>query len=127
MSFSVSFIKYIGLLFTSVYIFEIYNPNIPKKNNCSPLKNVIIQARLGHPDTGSPNINVFAIITIININEIKQNNKPIFADIVNGFDDVEVMASNEYLISFFIGNLVVPVTLSGVGIEIHLILYPTYE
>ena len=83
MSFSVSFIKYKGLLFTSVYIFDKYSPKIPKKNNCSPLKNVIIHTRLGHPDTGSPNINVFAIITIININEIKQNNNPMWADIVN--------------------------------------------
>ena len=104
MSFSVSFIKYIGLLFTSVYIFEIYNPNIPKKNNCSPLKNVIIQARLGQPDTGSPKANVLTIITIMNINDIKQNNNPIFADSMKVFFDVDVIASSEYEINFFGGH-----------------------
>ena len=70
--FSVSFIIYIGLCFTSKYVFDRYCPIIPKENNCTPLTKNIIHTIDGHPDVGSPNTSVFMIITTINKNDIMQ-------------------------------------------------------
>ena len=68
---------------------------IPKQNNWIPLTKKIIQTVLGQPDTGSPNISVLQIITIIMINEIMQNNIPAIEDINKGTVEKPIMLSIE--------------------------------
>ena len=92
-----------------------YIPNTPKKNNCTPLTNIIIQASDGHPPTGSPNANVFTIITIIAIKAIRQKISPIIAAITSGVVENANIPSKAYLNSFQKLNLDVPAALSGVS------------
>ena len=73
---------------------------MPKKNNCTPETNIIIQARLGQPETGSPKAKVFTIITIIVIKAIKQNINPTIADITNGVVEKATIPSRAYLNNF---------------------------
>ena len=44
----------------------------------------MIHTRLGQPVVGSPNARVLTIITIIMINDTKQNRKPAIEAIANG-------------------------------------------
>ena len=50
-----------------MYVFDKYDPMIPVQNNCTPLTKNIIQTKLGHPSTGSPNISVLTIITTMQL------------------------------------------------------------
>ena len=79
-----SFTIYIGLCLVSKYVLDKYCPIIPMQNSWIPLTKKRIHARLGQPDVGSPNINVFIIITIIRINAIKQKIIPAIELIASG-------------------------------------------
>ena len=98
---------------------------IPKKNNCNPPIKIIIQARDGQPDTGSPNINVFIMIIKIKTKEMIQQIRPINADNTNGFVENANIPSRAYLNNFQKLNFEVPATLSLVSNFIHLVLNPT--
>ena len=115
MSSSVSFIIYIGLFFTSKYVFDKYIPIIPKNSNCTPLTNFKIQASEGHPPTGSPKSNVFTIINIIAIAAIIQNINPTNAEITYGVVEKDTIPSIAYLNSFIKLNFVFPAILLGVS------------
>ena len=65
-----------------------------------PLTNIIIQARLGHPPTGSPKASVLTIITITATKAIKQNIKPTNAEITRGVVEKARIPSNAYFNSF---------------------------
>ena len=67
--YSLSLTIYIGLFFVSKYVFDKYNPIIPRHSNWIPPKKNIIVTNDGHPATGSPNANALIIITNIEINE----------------------------------------------------------
>ena len=98
---------------------------IPKKNNCNPPMNMIRQAKLGQPLTGSPNTRVFITITRITIKEIKQSIIPTIAEITNGVVENANIPSKAYLKSFQKLNFDFPAILSGASYCIHLVLNPT--
>lgn len=45
---------YLGLCFTSKYIFPIYSPIIPKDKSCTPLTKQTMHVMLAHPATVLP-------------------------------------------------------------------------
>ena len=85
---------------------------IPKKNSCSPPMNIIRQAKLGQPLTGSPNASVFTIIIRIATKEIRQSIIPTIAEITNGVVENANIPSKAYLNSFQKLNFDFPATLS---------------
>ena len=68
---------------------------MPMQRSCMPPIKNIMQARLGQPDTGSPKIRVFAIITTIIIAEIKQNSIPKIEEITSGMVEKATIPSME--------------------------------
>ena len=86
---------------------------------------MMIQARLGQPPTGSPQIKVLQIITIIIINAMKQNRTPKNAAMVNGTVVKATIPSMAYLNNFQKDHFVSPATLSTFSNSNHFVLYPT--
>ena len=85
----------------------------------------MIQARLGHPPTGSPQIKVLQIMTIIIIKAMKQNKTPKKAAIVRGAVVKATIPSMAYLNSFQKLHFVSPATRSTFSNSSHFVLYPT--
>ena len=67
---------------------------------------------LGQPDVGSPKTRVLIIITIIIINEIKQNRKPAIEAIASGAVEKATIPSRAYKNNFQNDHLVSPAILS---------------
>ena len=80
-----------------------------------------IQTRDGQPATGSPNINVFVIMTTIIIKETIKNNNPTTDEIAKGTVENATILSKEYKNNFQKLHLVVPATLSTFLYSHHLV------
>ena len=86
-----------------------------------------MQAREGHPDTGSPQINVRTMITMIMTKEIRQNKSPSTDASDSGATENPVIPSMEYTNSFLKDHFVSPAERSIFSYSIHFVRNPTHS
>ena len=115
----------IGRCFVSKYALARYCPRMPMQNNCTPPKNMIMQASDGQPPTGSPQIKVLITITPTMRNDTAQKAKPKNEASESGAVENAMIPCSAYLNSFQNDHFVSPATLGTFLYGIQSVLNPT--